>query len=394
MKETNLTQEQELALFEKFKEMLKNEDRKKRIYHRRSHGTGSIAKLSGNRKKPFAAVVTVGRDEDSGRQIKKCLGTYKSREDAETALSAYNLHKKGIEVVSPELNLTDEQESPTFADIWNKIYEEDILKLSQSSINNYKTAFGHLIKLHPYKISTITLKELQPLFTRLYDDGAGYSKLNTMKVICKKIFTYAMKYDYCTKDYSEYITFGKQNEKRFEHIPFSHEEILRLWNASRDSDIAKFVLIYIYTGMRPIEFTSMKMDDIHLEEKYMVGGVKTVNGINRIIPIHKDILPFIEDFKKGIISFEGKDSKDKYNRFRKPFKNLMKDLNMEHSQYDTRHTFATLCNEFQLNDYLIKKIIGHSCKDLTKDVYTHANIERLVSEVNKLPDKCHLQKIK
>ena len=62
-------------------------------------------------------------------------------------------------------------------------------------------------------------------------------------------------------------------------------------------------------------------------------------------------------------------------------------MKMSHSQYDARHTFATLCNEYELNDYLVKKMMGYSCKDLTKDVYTHASIERLVNEVNKLPGK-------
>lgn len=65
----------------------------------------------------------------------------------------------------------------------------------------------------------------------------------------------------------------------------------------------------------------------------------------------------------------------------------MNHLKMKHNLYDARHTFATLCNEFELNDYLVKKMMGHSCKDLTKDVYTHASIERLVNEVNKLPGK-------
>lgn len=108
MTETNLTFEQEMALFEKFKTMMLKEEKKKHVYHRRSRGTGSIVKLSGNRKKPFVVNVTIGRDEDTGRQIKKCLGTFKSREDAETALSAYNLQRKGlIPNTLPELKIEE-----------------------------------------------------------------------------------------------------------------------------------------------------------------------------------------------------------------------------------------------------------------------------------------------
>lgn len=231
----------------------------------------------------------------------------------------------------------------------------------------------------------MTLKDLQPLFDIEFYKGAGYSKLNNMKVVCSKVFNYAMKYDFCDKDYSIYIKFGKQAEKRFIHTPFTHDEISALWKS--DNPIAKIVLIYIYTGLRPIELTSIRLEDIHLEDAYMIGGVKTANGKNRVIPLHRDILPFIKDFKEGNIEFCGVDGKSKYNHFRMPFNEFMKSMKMSHSQYDARHTFATLCNEYELNDYLVKKMMGYSCKDLTKDVYTHASIERLVNEVNKLPGK-------
>lgn len=386
MTELNLTLEQEMALFEKFKSMMLKEEKKKHVYHRRSRGTGSIVKLSGNRKKPFVVNVTIGRDEDTGRQIKKCLGTFKSREEAETVLSAYNLQRKGlIPNTLPELKVEEKNEVPTFAEIWEKVWNEDIIKLSASSQRNYGVAFNHLRKFHDYKINKLTLKELQPLFDIEFERGSGYSKLNNMKVVCSKVFNYAMKYDFCDKDYSSYIKFGKQAEKRFIHTPFTHDEISALWKS--DNPIANLVLIYIYTGLRPIELMSINPVDIHLEDSYMVGGVKTANGKNRIIPLHRDILPFVKDFKEGIIAFNGTSSHDKYERFRAPFKTFMKDIKTKHSLYDTRHTFATLCNEYGLNDYLVKKIMGHSCKDLTKDVYTHASIERLVNEVNKLPGK-------
>lgn len=386
MTETNLTFEQEMALFEKFKTMMLKEEKKKHVYHRRSRGTGSIVKLSGNRKKPFVVNVTIGRDEDTGRQIKKCLGTFKSREDAETALSAYNLQRKGlIPNTLPELKIEEKNETPTFAEIWEKVWNEDIIKLSASSQVNYKTAFSHLKKFYDYKISKITLKDLQPFFDLEFKNGAGTAKLNNMKIVCKKIFTYAMKYDFCDKDYSLYISFGKQKEVRVVHTPYTHEEISKSWKC--DNTVAKLTLIYIYTGLRPIELISIDFDNIHLNESYMIGGVKTSSGKNRIIPLHRDILPFVKDFKEGTISFNGTRPHDKYENFRTLFKNLMNHLKMKHNLYDARHTFATLCNEFELNDYLVKKMMGHSCKDLTKDVYTHASIERLVNEVNKLPGK-------
>lgn len=149
MTELNLTLEQEIALFEKFKSMMLKEEKKKHVYHRRSRGTGSIVKLSGNRKKPFVVNVTIGREKDTGRQIKKCLGTFKSREEAETALSAYNLQRKRlIPNTLPELKIEEKNDTPTFAEIWEKVWNESIYTLSVSAQKNYKTAYNHLKKFH------------------------------------------------------------------------------------------------------------------------------------------------------------------------------------------------------------------------------------------------------
>ena len=43
---------------------------------------------------------------------------------------------------------------------------------------------------------------------------------------------------------------------------------------NNNSDIAKIVALYIFTGMRPIELISMERSNIHLDKKYMIGGVK------------------------------------------------------------------------------------------------------------------------
>lgn len=46
---------------------------------------------------------------------------------------------------------------------------------------------------------------------------------------------------------------------------------------------------------------------------------------------------------------------------------------------------TSLANEYGLNEFLVKKIMGHSSRDLTKDVYTHVDTQRLIDEINKIP---------
>ena len=69
-----------------------------------------------------------------------------------------------------------------------------------------------------------------------------------------------------------------------------------------------------------------------------------------------------------------------YNREKKFFANL----GIKHTPYDCRHTFATLCSRYHLDEHIIKLIMGHHISDLTKRVYTHKLIEELIEEINKI----------
>lgn len=136
----------------------------------------------------------------------------------------------------------------------------------------------------------------------------------------------------------------------------------------------------IYTGMRPSELLKLKKEDIHLEERYIVGGIKTKNGINRIIPIHGCISKYVKNLSDSNILGST------YQNYLYHFNKCKDALKFECTPHSGRHTFATLANEFELNEFLVKKIMGHSAKDLTKDVYTHVDTKRLIDEINKLPD--------
>ena len=54
---------------------------------KRANGTGTISKLSGNRRKPFRVRVTLGFK--NGKQMTEDVGCYETRMDAEKALDDY-----------------------------------------------------------------------------------------------------------------------------------------------------------------------------------------------------------------------------------------------------------------------------------------------------------------
>ena len=138
--------------------------------------------------------------------------------------------------------------------------------------------------------------------------------------------------------------------------------------------------------MRPMELLSIKTADVFLNDCYMTGGLKTKAGKNRVIPISNKIMPFVRNRYNPdntyLIELAGKPIT--YKKYRQLFDNIMQSLNMKHLPHDGRHTFASMADTSGLNKVAVKRIMGHSSKDITEKVYTHKEIRELVSAVNKL----------
>lgn len=59
-------------------------------------------------------------------------------------------------------------------------------------------------------------------------------------------------------------------------------------------------------------------------------------------------------------------------------------LNPEHSAHNTRVQFVTMCKKYNVDEYTIKYMVGHSIKDLTERVYTKREISWLQTELKKI----------
>lgn len=74
-----------------------------------------------------------------------------------------------------------------------------------------------------------------------------------------------------------------------------------------------------------------------------------------------------------------------YNRFKKGFDNILKELGIQpHTIHDCRHTFATKMCTSGANDTITSEIIGHTDPVLTKKVYTHPDFDSLRREIEKI----------
>ena len=120
----------------------------------------------------------------------------------------------------------------------------------------------------------------------------------------------------------------------------------------------------------------------------MQGGVKTAAGKERIIPLHPLIIPLIQHFLNQSSSpylFSDENINMTYTHYKNDYIKFMDKHNLEHMEpYDTRYTFSTLAKTCHVDTAAHKKIMGHSCNDLTDDVYTHEPLSFLLKEISKI----------
>ncbi len=326
-------------------------------------GFGSIYKLSGNRRKPYAARIRSGTDKD-GKAVYSILGYYSTSQAALEALTEYNKNPYDLSA-----------DSVTVSDIWEIFKKRRFNELSASGCKIYNVAYKHLRPLWDTPIKSIKTYQMQSLIDNM--DRSWQSKSH-VQTLLHQLCDIAIELDIVDKNYASYIKLGAKPQSDM-HKAFTKEEVQTLFSAVFTEDLADTVLIMIYTGMRPSEMLNVKTEDIHLKDRYIVGGMKTKAGKDRIIPISNKIMPFVlrryNPDEKFFIDMT-------YNVYANRFKELMGRLGMKHLPHDCRHTFASMANTAGVNPTSVKLIMGHASQDITERVYTHKAVEELLAAVN------------
>ena len=73
-----------------------------------------------------------------------------------------------------------------------------------------------------------------------------------------------------------------------------------------------------------------------------------------------------------------------YDKYRKRFQKVMDRLKLKHRPHETRHTFITKAKAYNIDESILKLIVGHSIEDITEKIYTHRTIEQLRNEIEKI----------
>jgi len=337
---------------------------------RNPNGYGSVFKLSGNRRKPWAVRITTGWTIE-GKQKYEYLDYFSSRQAAMIALADYN--NNPYDLSSGKI---------TFKEVYERFKKERFPKMSKSSQSGYTMAYNRSESLHDMKFIDIRKSHMQQVIDNC-DKSHGTKR--KIKILFNQLYKHAMENDLTHKDYARFVELPRDNSES-SRKPFTLDEIKLLWeNINRFDDIDS-ILIMIYTGLRPGELVEVQNKKIHLDKRYFRGGFKTEAGTNRVIPIHKKIHKLIEARMDSnneylITNFEG-NKLSYYVYYHEKFKKIMEQLELDHRPHDCRHTFATLMDNAGANKLSIRRIMGHAGKDITDKVYTHKDVGQLIKAID------------
>lgn len=329
---------------------------------RRPNGVGTVYKLGGKRRKPFTAVVTVGLVE--GKYKRKTLGYFSTQKEALAALSEYNHDPYDIDARETTLEEFFEQ--------W-KSYREGRGKPVTAV---HTSTFKHCAAFHKKRFIDIGTMHIQEMI----DNAPSPVIAQRIKQIFNMLYKYAMLTGLCKTSQTGAIELPKVPKSKM-HKPFTEEELAQLWE-NKDDFVARLALVYCYTGMRPTELIFIKRENVHLKERYIIGGMKTEAGRDRTIPIAEKIFPFIREwYEKG-----GEYLAPVNPRTRHTMRRLFAKSNIpcirSHLPHDGRHTCETMLDNARVAKRTIQLIIGHAGKDVDENVYTHKTLKQLIQAIN------------
>lgn len=335
------------------------------------NGFGQITKISSKPlRNPWRVMVHIGTDPNTGRPKQSLLkpkAYFASYNEAYQALVEYNR------------NPFDLADNTTLLELYERWFKEHFSEdTSPNTISYTKTIWNNCTTLYYTPIRNIRTRDIRECIESA--DTTPIVK-KRMKYLLQKLFDYAITYELTDRNYAKEYKLPENliresSSVKEQHKAFCAEEIQELWR-HRDDYTARMILVQIFMGWRPEELC--KLEAKNIKDGFICGGSKTDSGKNRIVPIH----PYIADFirPQGKYIFGG----ITYAQYYTNFGLLMNKLHFtKHRPHDPRKTFVTLAKEYKVDEYAIKRIVGHKISDVTEAIYTERSPEWLREEILKI----------
>lgn len=351
------------------------------------NGFGQISRINGkNLRNPWRVMVSVGKTPE-GRPIQKILkpkGYFRTYNEAYEALVKYH---------HDPYDLNDDTTMQELYDRWFDSYCKD---LAISTIKNNATAWHYCSSIYDLKVRNITKRHIRNLYDTAFIEKNGVRTTPTpimksrIRVLLMQLFDYAIEYDLADTNIPKNVPIPKEESKAANktsnpHIDFTESELNIIMDHIGDP-IVDMTLIGCYSGWRPQELCSITKEQVNISEMTMTGGSKTEAGKNRTVPIHSFIQNIIKKYYDECSEHLFGEYLSTYQHFKYKFDRMVKELGLDprHRPHDCRVQFVTMAKKYNVDDYAIKRIVGHTIGDLTEAVYTKRDTEWLREEIEKI----------
>lgn len=365
------------------------------------NGFGQITEIKGRHlRNPFRVMVCVGKN-DEGKPVSKPLrptAYFPTYNDAYTALLEY--HKNPYDL-DKDICVSELYER------WFEEYKKDETR-SDSIITQTKSAWAYASTIYDMKIRDVRARHLKACIEegeRSYYGGTrkiGPGLQLRLKTVFNMMFDYALEYELTDVNYARRFHFSNEITKdigtvKRGHIAFEDEEMQALWKNAATLECVDAILIQCYSGWRPQELCLLRVENINWDEGTFTGGMKTDAGAERVVPIHSKIEPLVRRRYDEAISLESPflfnwhkngtaPTPMDYKRYARKFQYIVDrlGLNKDHRPHDPRVQFVTMAKKYHIDEYALKRMVGHSIQDLTEKVYTKRDTQWLRDEIEKI----------
>lgn len=359
----------------------------KRAHKRLPNGFGQISKITSKPlRNPYRAMITVGKNPDTGRPIVKMLpgnAYFATYNEAYEALLKYNKDPNITE--APKMTVEE------LFDEWSKWY---YTVLSKSAISTHNSAWNASKVLYRMQVSELKAKNIRECI----NDATAITLKPRIKTLFALMLDYAVEREYCEQNVAKLIKLDPAVSKELgvtqtPHIAFTEDELNIMWKNVMSTKFVDYILIQCYMGVRPRELLGIKVENVDFENWTITCGMKTKAGKNRVIPIHSAIRNLVKMKYKVACALDSpylfnniRSKGMSYDSYKNYFDEAMKELKLNegHRPHDPRKTFVTLAKKYNVDEYAIKRIIGHTIVDLTEEVYTERSIDWLREEIEKI----------
>ena len=315
-------------------------------------------------------------------------GKFKSSKMKDTKINRNILiskHRNGE--LDEELGFEVEK-APTLLKFLDKVLQEkkETLKLSsgQSYSNSYKKIVSYFEDKSINRFKPIEIKEFQDELAKKY----SRSLINNIRTLLREAFDLAILSELINVNPVVAVRPPKIVKLSKKQSPFTLDEIDLILENSQGA-FRNFIGISFFTGMRGGEILALTWDDVDFYtdtisitktvSRGVINSTKTASGTRDIemIPQARNFFEAqrLETGLKNSFVFLQSDMKSHHGSnvlFYKKFKDLIKKLGLEDRRmHNTRHTFASIMLNNNIEPLWVSATLGHKSLDVTLSIYTH-----------------------